>query len=135
MNSEVLSKTLVASEFKHGDINLIVKSVNGVPILHVPSARMKTAYTFYDGTSNPGDSAPDERPGGFVPTADANNIGLIVMPKKAASLVRKTEKVRVWTPDQNQDADAWKFQYRLYYDLLVKKSNEDSIYTYTYQSA
>jgi hypothetical protein len=57
------------------------------------------------------------------------------MPKKAASLVRKTEKVRVWTPDQNQDADAWKFQYRLYYDLLVKKSNEDSIYTYTYQSA
>lgn len=135
MNSEVLSKTLVASEFKHGDINLIVKSVNGVPILHVPSARMKTAYTFYDGTSNPGDPAPDERPGGFVPTADANNIGLIVMPKKAASLVRKTEKVRVWTPDQNQDADAWKFQYRLYYDLLIKKSNEDSIYTYTYQSA
>ena len=135
MNSAALSKTLVASEFKHGDINLIVKSVNGVPILHVPSARMKTAYTFYDGTSNPGGTAPDERPGGFVPTADANNIGLIVMPKKAASLVRKTEKVRVWTPDQNQDADAWKFQYRLYYDLLIKKSNEDSIYTYTYQSA
>lgn len=135
MNSEVLSKTLVASEFKHGDINLIVKSVNGVPILHVPSARMKTAYTFYDGTSNPGGTAPDERPGGFVPTADARNIGLIVMPKKAASLVRKTEKVRVWTPDQNQDADAWKFQYRLYYDLLIKKSNEDSIYTYTYTSA
>ena len=92
MNSEVLSKTLVASEFKHGDINLIVKSVNGVPILHVPSARMKTAYTFYDGTSNPGDPAPDERPGGFVSTADANNIGLIVMPKKPRRLFAKPKR-------------------------------------------
>ena len=135
MNSTTLTRLLIASDFKQGDINLKVKSINDVPIIPVSSTRMKTAYTFYDGkTDSSGTGGVNEKPGGFVPTANADNVGMLVMPKNVASLVRKTEKVRVWTPDQNQDADAWKFQYRLYYDLIVKNSKKDSIFAYTYSA-
>ena len=48
------------------------------------------------------------------------------------SLVKKTEKIRVFEPEKNPAADAWKFDYRLYYDLLVRASFEESIYTYVY---
>ena len=47
-------------------------------------------------------------------------------------LIKKTDKVRIFTPDRNQQMDAYKFDYRLYYDLLVKKSKENSIYAYIY---
>lgn len=133
MNSTALTRSLVVSDFKNGDVNLKVKSINDVAIIPVSSARMKTAYTFYDGkTDASGTGGANEKPGGFVPTATADDVGMLIMPKNVASLVRKTEKVRVWTPDQNQDADAWKFQYRLYYDLIVKNSKKDSIFAYTY---
>ncbi len=54
---------------------------------------MKTAFTFYDSkTASDGASSnptPDQRPGGFAPASGANNIGLLVLPKKAAMLVKK----------------------------------------------
>lgn len=103
-----------------------------MPIIPVADDRMKTAYTFYDGvTDNSGSSGADQRPGGFVPASGAKKIGILVLPKRAASLVKKTEKVRIFEPDKNLRADAWKFDYRLYYDLFVKKSLQDTIYAYT----
>lgn len=132
MNSSAFTRTLIPSDFKQGDINLKVNSFNDMPIIPVSGNRMKTAFTFYDGITN--ENGIDQRPGGFVPTADADNVGMIVMPKTAASLVKKTEKVRVWTPEKNINADAWLFQYRLYYDLIVKNSKKYSIFAYTYSS-
>ena len=57
------------------------------------------------------------------PTDDAKDIGMLILPKTAASLVKKSEKIRVFEPDTNQGADAYKFDYRVYYDTFVKKSN------------
>ena len=121
-----ISRHLVTGEFKHGEMNTMVKKLNGVAILPVPDDRMKTAYTFYPGDVN-GESA-----GGFEPTGAAKSIGLIVMPKKAASLIKKTAKTRIFTPAQNQTADAWKGDYRIYYDVVVKNSQKKGIYVYTY---
>ena len=45
-----------------------------------------------------------------------------MLSKDTARRVRKLEKVKIFTPDENQDMDAWKIQERLYYDVLVKKS-------------
>ena len=103
-----------------------------MPIIPVADDRMKTAYTFYDGvTDNSGSSGADQRPGGFVPASGAKKIGILVLPKRAASLVKKSERIRTFSPDQNQKADAYLFQYRLYYDLFVKKSLQGTIFTYT----
>lgn len=132
MNTTELSRQLMVSDFRKGEINTKVKKLNDVPIIPVADDRMKTAYTFYDGvTDNSGSSGADQRPGGFVPDSGAKKIGILVLPKRAASLVKKTEKVRIFEPDKNLRADAWKFDYRLYYDLFVKKSLQDTIYAYT----
>lgn len=132
MNTTELSRQLMVSDFRKGEINTKVKKLNDVPIIPVADDRMKTAYTFYDGvTDNSGSSGEDQRPGGFVPASGAKKIGILVLPKRAASLVKKTEKVRIFEPDKNLRADAWKFDYRLYYDLFVKKSLQDTIYAYT----
>ncbi len=119
--SPELQKMITVSNFKQGEINLNVKTINGVPIIPVTPERMKTAYSFVE-------SDDTHSAGGFSPDADAKNILMLVLPKKAASLVKKTEKIRIFTPEQNVDADAYKFDYRIYYDVFVKKSALGSIY-------
>lgn len=120
-NSKEFSRFITVSDFKQGDVNLKVKHINGVALIPVTSERMKTAYDFVK-------TASDEKSGGFTPDAAAKEIHMLMLPKKAASLVKKTEKIRVFTPEQNLDADAYKFDYRIYYDVFVKKSAMDSIW-------
>ena len=117
--STEVTRAIDIADFKQGDINFKVRSIDGVSVIPVSSARMKTAYTF----------AADEA-GGFSPAENAKDIRILMMPKKAAILVKKSEKIRMFTPDQNLKADAYKFDYRVYYDAFVKTSYIDSIYAY-----
>ena len=125
-NSEELSRHLVMNDFKKGELHTKVNSLNGVALLPVPDSRMKTAYTFCDGTTE------GQENGGFSPAENASSIGLLVLPRRAASLIKKTEQVRCFDPAHNQKADAWKLDYRLYYDVVMKDSMKGGIYTYTY---
>lgn len=118
-NSTEISKMITVSDFKQGDINLKVKSINGVSIIPVVSERMKTAYTFNSGNA-----------GGFTPLSNAREMYMLVLPKSAAHLVKKTENMRIFTPEQNIDADAYKFDYRIYYDVFVNKSGLDAVWTW-----
>lgn len=143
-------------DFKQGDINLQVRHLNGCALIPVAAPRMKTKYkkvttTKTDSTSITTTVTPssgtatatssvtvnDYTKGGLVQDTDGVTIGedtaksvrCLVMPKKAASLVKKSVKMRIWTPNQNLDADAYKFDYRIYYDAFVKKSQADGIYS------
>ena len=115
-NSTEISKMITVSDFKQGDINLKVKSLNGVALIPVVSERMKTAYTF-----------KNNEVGGFVPASTAREIYMLVCPKKGAHLVKKTENMRIFTPEQNIDADAYKFDY---YDVFVAKSGLDAVWAW-----
>lgn len=119
MASDELTRMMTVSDFKQGEMNLNVKSINGVAVIPVVSERMKTAYDF-----------KNDAAGGFSPAADASDIHMLVLPKSAAHLVKKTEKIRVFTPEQNTAADAYKFDYRIYYDLFVKNSAADTVWGY-----
>ena len=123
MNTTEINRQLVTTDFKKGELNTKVKALNNVPILPVESSRMKTSYTFHTG---------EDGNFGFAPAGTAKSIGLLVLPKRACSLVKKTEETRIFTPKQNQSADAWKIDYRTYYDAFVKDSLKDGIYVYTY---
>ncbi len=118
-NSDEISKKIIVNDFKQGDVNLRVNSINGVALIPVVSERMKTAYTFRSGEA-----------GGFKPAENAKEIYMMVCPKKGAHLVRKTENMRIFTPEQNLDADAYKFDYRIYYDVFVKKSGLDAVWAW-----
>ena len=119
-NSSEMNYQLVVSDFAQGGINLKVRTLNGVPIIPVTGNRMKSAFTFNNGSST--------NAGGFAPASGAKNVRAIVMPKTAASLIEKVDKVDVLNPQQVEDYDGYKINFRLYYDCLVKNSMKGTIF-------
>lgn len=107
MSGEI-SYAVETADFKQGELEFSVKTINGVPVIPVPSARMKTAYTF----KGDGD-------GGFSPASGAKEINWIICPKSAPIAVSKTDNVKIITPEANQFADAWDIDYRKYHDLFI----------------
>lgn len=76
-------------------------------VIKVPQTRMYTKITQYDGVTS-GQTA-----GGYVKDAtDGKNINFLVIHKPAVIQYQKHVAPKVITPEQNQDADAWKFGYR-----------------------
>ena len=51
----------------------------------------------------------------------------------AALPIKKHAPVRVFTPEQNQDKDGWKFQTRIYHDIFVPKNKTVGIYLHKKQ--
>ena len=120
-NSTELSKQLSVLDFSQGEIKTKVKGVDDNPIIKVPSTRMKTKYVFNDGKT------AGQTVGGFVPDVAAQNINWIIMPRTAPIAISKTDKIRIFEPDTNQKADAWKIDYRKYHDLWIKDNQFKTI--------
>lgn len=120
-NNDKISKLINAGDFKQGELNLMIKMFNGIPIIPVPSARMKTAYTFNDGKSG------GQEAGGFTPTAKAIQINWIICPKSAPIAVSKTDNFKIFDPEVNQTADAWLVELRKFHDLWIKDNVLPSI--------
>jgi len=120
-DSTELNKMLSVIDFTQGDIKTSVKAIDNNPIIKVPSLRMKTRYVFYDGRSE------GQEAGGFAPDADAKNINWIICPRTALIAVSKTDNIRIFTPEQNQKADAWKIDYRKYHDLWIEDNQFKAI--------
>jgi hypothetical protein len=115
------ARLLNVSYSGEGEVKTEIHQIDNVTIIPMLPSRMKTAYEFYDGEENAA--------GGFAPMQNANSVLMLMMPKRAVSLVKKSEKIRVFTPDQNLSADAYKFDYRIYYDVFVKDSFASTIYS------
>lgn len=109
--SAQLAKRIDVMDFKRGEIMTKVKSIDGNPILVAPSARLKTEYLFKDEAAG----------GGFAPTEGAKNILWEIFPRRVPIGLCKTDKLRIFTPEVNQKADAWKIDYRKYHDLMIKQ--------------
>lgn len=120
-NNDKISKLINAGDFKQGELDLMIKMYNGIPIIPVPSARMKTEYTFKDGKSS------GQEEGGFEPASSATQINWIICPKSAPIAVSKTDNFKIFDPDVNQSADAWLIQYRKYHDIWIKDNVLPSI--------
>ncbi len=70
-SSEKLTRYINAGQFSQGGINIDVQTFNGIPIIRVPSERMKTLYDFMSG----------ETEFGFAPAAGAARINWIICPR------------------------------------------------------
>ena len=116
-----ISKSISVIDFQQGAVNLKVKALDEIPIRRVPSARMKTAYLFKDGKTSGQES------GGIAPVSEAKQINWIICPQNVPIAVSKTDKLRIFSPEVNQDADAWKIDYRKYHELWIKKSKMNTV--------
>ena len=84
-------------------------------IIQVPQTRFYTAIDLYDGkTDNSDSSGANEKPGGYVKSSSAKDINFMIIHKAAVLQYNKHIAPKVITPEQNQDADAWKFGYSKY---------------------
>lgn len=99
-----------------------VSSIDGVPLLPVPSARLKSAYVFNDGKTT------GQTVGGFVPASTAQDVNWIIMPRTAPIAISKQEAPKIIDPQLNQDADAWKIAYRKYHDVWIMDNKIPSCY-------
>lgn len=115
------SRRLDIGDFKQGEISLKVKTFDEKPILVVPSARLKTLYKANDGKSG------GQEAGGLVADSAAKDINWIILPRTTPLAISKQDKVRIFEPDMNQKADAWKLDYRRYHDLWIPKHRLDAV--------
>lgn len=92
-----------------------IYDIDGVPLVVVPSARMKSEYAF---------SATN----GFAAKAWAQDINWIIMAKSAAVAFVKHQKMKIVSADDNQTADAEKVMAREYHDCWVYENKHNAIY-------
>lgn len=104
-------------------INKEVETYNGMQIVRVPQSRFYTAITLLDGTTG-GQTA-----GGYTgTTGDGYKINFMIVHPSAVTKVVKHVLPRIFTPNENQKADAWKFDYRIYHDTFVYENKTKGIY-------
>lgn len=107
------SRSLDMVKFQRGEVYTKVKAIDSNPFLIVPSARLKSEYDFYDGISS------GKEAGGFKAKTSAKDIKWMIMPITAPIAVAKIDKMRAFTPEEYQQAFAWKTDYRLFHDLWM----------------
>ena len=116
-----ISKHISVVDFKQGNVNLKVKALDELPIRRVPSARMKSAYIFNDGTTS------GQEGGGFTAAEGAKDINWIICARTTPIAVSKTNKIRIFEPDKNLDMDAWKIDFRKYHELWMLKNQLNTL--------
>ena len=119
LKNKIVRQTLNGDE----NINRMVETFDGMRIIRVPQTRFYTAITLYDGTTS------GQEAGGYIGTATTGyKINFLIVHPSAVCKVVKHVLPRIFTPDENQKADAWKFDYRLYHDLFVYENKVKGIY-------
>lgn len=114
----VLNGALTRMYGSDAAVNTILNGYNGMAIKYVPKTRFYTGITLNDGSAN----------WGYAKAAGASDINFMVVYPPAILQVEKFALPKIFTPDENQDKDEWKFQFRLYHDAFVYENKAKGIY-------
>lgn len=104
------------------NVNTNVEFYDDMRIVRVPAARFNTAITLNAPTTSAG-------VGGYTATGTA--IDFLIVHPSAVMKVIKHRVSNVFTPAQNIEADAFRVNFRCYYDLFVKGNKKAGIYLHT----
>lgn len=110
-------------ENAEGNVNREIEVFDGMRVIRVPQNRFNTAITLYDGSTS-GQTA-----GGYiVPASTSYPINFMIIHPSAVVQIVKHVVPRLFSPQQNLDADAWKYDYRVYHDAFVLDNKVKGIY-------
>jgi hypothetical protein len=115
-DTEHFQRTLVPSENPNRNFG----SFDNMPIVKVPQTRFYTAVTLGNG---------------YAKAEAAKDINFMIVDRAAVIQLIKHGKIRVFDPDTNQSADAYKVDYRVYHDAWVLNQKKNGIYCHTKPSA
>ena len=100
-----------------------IMTLDGVQVIPVRQTR------FYKGVTL--DAGASASAGGYSKTSSTGrDINFLLMHPSAVLQATKLADLKVFSPDENQSADAWLFQYRLYPDAWVFANKVDGIYSH-----
>lgn len=105
---------------------------DGMPVRVVPKSRFYTSFTLgSDGFKPTASTDSDQSHVTGKASADAKAINFMIVKPEAVCQVKKTEKMRYFSPDTNQAKDAHLWQYRLYHDAFVLSEKKPLIFAHT----
>jgi hypothetical protein len=109
---------------ENGDPNVNGRVVmyDDMRIIRVPAGRFNTAVTLNAPTTS-------SAVGGYTTSGQAINF-MIIHPSATLQVVKHVVP-RVFSPQVNQEADAWKFDYRIYHDCWVLNNKKKGIYVHS----
>ena len=122
INDASIEKKLEVSDEMTKALNKKIYSYNNHPLIKVTSKRMYTKIKLYDGTTS------GQEEGGYVKDPTGADLGLLMVNQDAVVQISKRAVARIWAPSReyaagtdgvNPDADAWKFDFRVYHDAWV----------------
>ena len=119
-DTEHFQRTLVPSENPNRNFG----SFDEMPIAKVPQSRFYTAVDTLSGKD-------EEAAGGFAKAEGAKDINFMIIDRASVIQLIKHGKIRVFDPDTNQSADAYKVDYRIYHDAWVLNNKKNGIYCHT----
>lgn len=117
-----LAGKITTMTFAHNGINTTVPAVDNCPIIETPQNRMYSAITLNDGKTE------GQKQGGYSKGTSALEANFLIVPRNTPIAVTKQDKMRIFDPDTNQDANAWQMDYRRFHDCWVLDNKENSIY-------
>ena len=107
-NSDKLVKYLTQEDYKNGDNTFTLTKFEGRKIIEVTSDRFFTDVQVGDD--------------GFYPSSNSKVINYLIAYKKSVIPVVKIYKSKIWSPDQVQDFDGYKVNFRIQHDCFVPKN-------------
>ena len=119
-DTEHFQRTLVPSENPNRNFG----EFDGMPVVKVPQRRFYTAVKTLSGKDA-------EAAGGYEKAEGAKDINFMIIDRASVIQLIKHGKIRVFDPDTNQSADAYKVDYRVYHDAWVLNNKKNGIYCHT----
>ena len=101
------------------NVNYNVEMFNDMRLITVPSGRFNTVITL-------GQPSAHDGAGGY--TASGSTINLMVVHPSAVMQAVKLAMPRIFSPSVNQEASAWKYDFRQYHGAWVKNNKKNGIY-------
>lgn len=120
-DKEHWTRTLVPSQNPNRNFG----TFDEMEVIKVPQSRFYTAITLNDGKTS------GQEAGGYAKAASGKNINFMIIVPSVVAQVTKHAKLRVFSPDVNQQADAYKIDYRIYHDAWVAENKKKGIYCHT----
>ena len=117
----ILNNAFARSWGSQSSVSTMLTSYNGIPIKYVPPTRFYSEIMLNDGSEA----------WGYKKSDNVKNINFMLIYPEAILQVVKLTLPKVFTPDENQDKDMWKFQFRIYHDAFVYENKAKDIYLHT----
>lgn len=114
-----IERRIINSE---NNVNTNVEFYNDMRVVRVPKVRFNTAITLNAPTTAEG-------VGGYTQTG--NDINFMIVHPSAVMKVLKHRLSRVFSPEQNFEADAFRVNFRFYHDCFVKDAKKKGIYVHS----